>query len=44
MVDTLVQWKVNLLFAVGGDGTLRGASALCGEIARRKLKIAVVGR
>ena len=43
MVDTLVQWKVNLLFAVGGDGTLRGASALCGEIARRNLKIAVVG-
>lgn len=43
MVDTLVNWKVNLLFAIGGDGTLRGASALAAEIARRNLKIAVVG-
>jgi len=43
MVDTLVQWKVNILFAVGGDGTLRGASALSEEIAKRNLKISVIG-
>jgi 6-phosphofructokinase 1 len=43
MADTLVNWKVKILFAVGGDGTLRGASALAGEIARRNLKIAVIG-
>lgn len=43
MVDTLVNWKVKILFAVGGDGTLRGASALAEEIARRNLKIAVIG-
>jgi 6-phosphofructokinase 1 len=43
MVDHLVSWKINILFAVGGDGTLRGASALVDEIERRDLKIAVIG-
>lgn len=43
MVDALVQWKINLLFAIGGDGTLRGASALSTEIAKRNLKIGVIG-
>jgi len=42
MVDTLVAWKIGILFAVGGDGTLRGASALCQEIERRGLKISVI--
>jgi 6-phosphofructokinase 1 len=43
MVDALVSWRIRILFCVGGDGTLRGASALAGEIARRNLKIAVIG-
>jgi len=43
MVDTLVQRDVQILFVIGGDGGLRGASALAGEIARRGLPIAVVG-
>ncbi|MGB0680172.1 MAG: ATP-dependent 6-phosphofructokinase [Polyangiales bacterium] len=43
MVDTLVKLGVRILFTIGGDGTLRGASALAAEIARRDLKIAVVG-
>ncbi|GIX49434.1 MAG: ATP-dependent 6-phosphofructokinase [Candidatus Tectimicrobiota bacterium] len=43
MVDTLVRWDVGVLFAIGGDGTLRGAAALSQEIARRGLKIGVVG-
>lgn len=43
MVDTLQRRGVNMLFAIGGDGTLRGASAIAAEIARRKLAIAVVG-
>jgi len=42
MVDTLVAWKIGILFVVGGDGTLRGASALCDEIERRGLKISVI--
>ncbi|MGD8865970.1 MAG: ATP-dependent 6-phosphofructokinase [Gemmatimonadales bacterium] len=43
MTDTLLRSGVGLLFALGGDGTLRGASALAAEIARRGLKIGVVG-
>jgi 6-phosphofructokinase 1 len=43
MVDTLARLGVDVIFAVGGDGTLRGAHALHEEIARRGLGIAVVG-
>jgi 6-phosphofructokinase 1 len=43
MVDTLVRLGVGVLFAVGGDGTLRGASRLAREIEARRLAIAIVG-
>lgn len=43
MVDYLVKEKVNILFTVGGDGTLRGAHAIAAELKRRKLNISVVG-
>jgi 6-phosphofructokinase 1 len=43
MVDTLVRHGVGILFAIGGDGTLRGAASLCEEIRRRGLEISVVG-
>ena len=43
MVDTLQRMSIGILFTIGGDGTLRGADALAGEIARRRLNIAVVG-
>jgi 6-phosphofructokinase 1 len=43
MVDTLVKWNVSILFTIGGDGTLQGASALSQEIARRNLPISVIG-
>lgn len=43
MVDTLERMNIGILFTIGGDGTLRGASAVCEEIGRRKLKIAVIG-
>ncbi|MER3554762.1 MAG: diphosphate--fructose-6-phosphate 1-phosphotransferase [Meiothermus sp.] len=43
MVEMLQRLGVKVLFAVGGDGTLRGASALAQEILRRGLEIAVVG-
>ena len=43
MVDTLEQMNIGILFTIGGDGTLRGASAISEEIERRKLKIAVIG-
>lgn len=43
MVDFLVERQIQILLCVGGDGTLRGASALAGEAQRRGLAIAVVG-
>jgi 6-phosphofructokinase 1 len=43
MVDTLARMNIGILFALGGDGTLRGAGAISEEIGRRNLKIAVVG-
>lgn len=43
MADTLERHGIGVLFAVGGDGTLRGASALRAELARRQCSISVVG-
>ncbi len=43
MLDYLVKLNVNLLFCIGGDGTMRAADALKNKITQRKLKIAVVG-
>jgi 6-phosphofructokinase 1 len=43
MVDTLERLGIQLLFTIGGDGTLRGAHSIVEEIRRRELNIAVVG-
>jgi 6-phosphofructokinase 1 len=43
MVDTLEILNINVLFCIGGDGTLRGAHAIHEEIRKRKLRIAVAG-
>jgi 6-phosphofructokinase 1 len=43
MVDSLEQMNVGLLFAIGGDGTLRGAHAISEEIKNRGLKIGIIG-
>jgi 6-phosphofructokinase 1 len=43
MVDTLERMNLGLLFAMGGDGTLRGAQAISEEIGRRGMKIGVIG-
>jgi 6-phosphofructokinase 1 len=42
VVDSLEALAVDVLFVVGGDGTIRGAMQLTAEIARRGAKIAVV--
>ena len=42
MVDTLVRHEIDILFAIGGDGTLRGAHAIAAEVRRRGLRIAIV--
>lgn len=43
MVDTLERMNIGILFAIGGDGTLRGAQAISEEIGERNLKISVIG-
>jgi 6-phosphofructokinase 1 len=43
MVDRLDELGISVLFAIGGDGTLRGAQAIGEEAARRGRPIAVVG-
>ena len=43
MVDTLASMNVGILFAIGGDGTLRGAHEIALEIGRRELRTCVVG-
>jgi 6-phosphofructokinase 1 len=43
MVRTLRDLNVGILFAIGGDGTLRGAQAIADEAARHGLELAVIG-
>jgi 6-phosphofructokinase 1 len=43
MVDHLEELGVDILFVIGGDGTLRGAAAINAELRRRGLKKAVIG-
>ena len=43
IVDTLVRMNINVLFVIGGDGSLRGARDIVEECLKRKLKISVVG-
>lgn len=42
-VDTLERMNMGILFAIGGDGTLRGARDIAEEVKKRKLKISVIG-
>lgn len=41
MVDTLERLNINILFTVGGDGTLHGAHEIYKEVTRRNLKISI---
>ena len=43
IVDTLVRMNINVLFCIGGDGSLRCAGEVADECLRRGLKISVVG-
>jgi 6-phosphofructokinase 1 len=42
-VDTLDREGINILFVIGGDGTLKGAHRIWAEAQSRGLKISVVG-
>jgi len=43
IVDTLSRMNINLLFCIGGDGSLRCARDIAEECRRRKLAISVLG-
>jgi 6-phosphofructokinase 1 len=43
MADFLAARGINMLFAVGGDGTQRGARAIAAEASRRGLPVSIVG-
>ncbi|MGM0462892.1 MAG: ATP-dependent 6-phosphofructokinase [Fibrobacterota bacterium] len=43
IVDTLEKMNINMFFAIGGDGTQKGALRIHEECRRRGLKVAVVG-
>ena len=43
MVDTLEQMHISTLYAIGGDGTMRGSTAICEEINKRGLMMNVIG-
>jgi 6-phosphofructokinase 1 len=43
IVDALERMNVNILFLIGGDGTMKAASAINQEIQNRGLKISIIG-
>lgn len=43
MVDKLQADGIGILFVLGGDGSMKGALSLSAEIARRGLRIAIIG-
>lgn len=43
LMDTLEDMKVNILYAIGGDGTLKGAKEISELAEKRGLELAVVG-
>jgi len=43
MVETMTRLGINVMFCIGGDGTMRGAGAIYEEVRRRGLEVAVIG-
>ncbi len=43
IVDSLQQLNINILFSIGGDGTLRGAQLISQEIKKRGMITSVIG-
>lgn len=43
IVDALERMNINILFMIGGDGTMKAALAITKEVQKRKLKIAIIG-
>ena len=43
ILEGIVQQNVNMVFTIGGDGTMKGAYKIAEEIKKRNLKISVIG-
>jgi 6-phosphofructokinase 1 len=43
LVDTLEEMEINILYTIGGDGTLKGAHKIADMAERRGMKLAVIG-
>lgn len=43
IVETLRTYRINQLYCIGGDGTMRGAMALAAEIKAHGLEVSVIG-
>jgi 6-phosphofructokinase 1 len=43
MVNTLKRMNIDILFCIGGDGTMRCARFIADEIAKRNLNISIIG-
>lgn len=43
IVDALKRMNVDMLFCIGGDGTMRAVELIAAEVTRRKVNMAVVG-
>ncbi|MCL2293616.1 MAG: ATP-dependent 6-phosphofructokinase [Spirochaetes bacterium] len=43
LVNTLQYFKIDILFAIGGDGTLKGAHNIYKEASKRGMKLSVIG-
>jgi 6-phosphofructokinase 1 len=43
IVDTLYKLGINVLFCIGGDGTMRGVESIYRTICRREVNISVIG-
>jgi 6-phosphofructokinase 1 len=43
IVDNLEKLGINMLFTIGGDGTMRGAKGIWDEVRKRGLNISIIG-
>lgn len=43
LVDNLIKHRIDQLYVIGGDGTMRGANLIWKEIRKRKLNVSVIG-
>ncbi len=43
IVDTLERMNVNILFVIGGDGSMKAAKSIFEEVNKRNLKLSIIG-